>query len=114
MAMCEFVSYQETANEKHLGIVTVKVYGKILLRFKWVQKKDASGCFASTPSLKVVDEEGERYIPSVIIDSRSDEDEVNSCIRKGIAASKAKPVAPKMATQASVFEGEPQQDECPF
>jgi hypothetical protein len=52
------------------------------------------------------------------MDSRSADQSIYEEISNGIKNKKNKPKAdpfpPKMATQASVFEGEPQQDECPF
>ncbi len=86
MSNTEFISYQPTEGQSYSGIVTFRRHGKDILRYKWVAKKDGKGHFASAPSLKIVDEEGERYLPSHLVDSRSDHEEMESILRKGINA----------------------------
>lgn len=80
----EFIKYEATPKEKHLGIATVKLYGKILLRFKIVPTKDGQGYF-STPAYIKTEREGEdKFIASFVIDSRTEEDELNTLIRDEI------------------------------
>jgi hypothetical protein len=51
--MFEFLSYLPTPNDKSLGIVTIKAYGKIILRYKVVAGKEGHGFFLSPSSYKV-------------------------------------------------------------
>jgi hypothetical protein len=87
MNICEFISYVKTPAEKHLGIVTVKLYGKIILRFKIVQTKDGKSTFPNAASYKITDDSGERYIPAFMLDSRSEQEEVEHVIRAGVKKS---------------------------
>lgn len=119
MAVAEFVSYQETKNEKHLGIVTVKLYGKLILRFKWMERKDGKGCFPNAPSYKIVEDGEERYIPAILLDSRSEQEELEHLIRNGVkAVTSVKGIRPVQMEQ-SAFVTQPsyqpkQNDDCPF
>lgn len=87
MNICEFISYVKTPLEKHLGIATVKLYGKIILRFKIVQTKDGKSTFPNAASYKITDDSGERYIPAFMLDSRSEQEEVENIIRVGVKKS---------------------------
>ena len=82
MTQFEFVKYEETPGEKYLGIATVKAYGKIILRYKIVQTKDGQGYFPAAASYKLPAVDGEdTYVSCFLIDSRSDEEELQRLIR---------------------------------
>lgn len=63
----EFVVMHPTPTEKHVAVITIKVFGAILLRYKVVPKKDGSGWFAAPPSIKLDDS----YISAFTLDSNS-------------------------------------------
>jgi hypothetical protein len=76
----EFIKYEPTPGEKHLGLATVKAFGKILLRFKVIPAKNG-GFFSAPLSCKLPDG---TYTPSFILDSRCDEEELFTIIRKNV------------------------------
>jgi hypothetical protein len=80
----EFLDYLPTPGEKHLGIARVKCWGKIVLRYKIVPKKDGGGVFPGCASYKVVDGGEETYVPAFVLDSNSDREDVEALIRKGV------------------------------
>lgn len=82
--MFEFIEYVSTPNEKHFGIVKVKAYNKIVLRYKIMPKKDGSGVFPVCASYKVSDSEGDKYVSAFVIDSNSDKEEIESLIRQNV------------------------------
>ncbi len=122
MSICEFIDYLPTPGEKYLGIITVKLYGKIQVLYKWSERKDGKGCFANPASFKI----GDDYEPSILVDSRIEEKEIMDVIRCGVLTkinSNIKPVqgcnGTKVQMQQSTFVDqssyEPKQsDECPF
>ena len=102
MSEFEFVSFEETPLEKHLGIVSVKAYGKILLRYKAIPTKEGNGYFFS-PFRSLVEKDGEKiYTPAFIIDSQIDAEEVNALLRAGIKKS----LLSNKVINTSVFRGE--------
>lgn len=85
MSQFEFIKYEATPSEKHMGIATVKAFGKIVLRYKIVPNKDGSGFFPASASYKMPSNGGEdAYISSFLLDSRSDEEEMNALIRANV------------------------------
>ena len=77
----QFLKYQPTPNEKHLGIATVKAYGKIILRYKIIPTKDGSSFFPCAASYKMPDDS---YISAFILDSNSENEELTSLIKTHI------------------------------
>jgi len=86
MSQFEFMKYEPTPSEKHMGIATVKAFeGKITLRYKIVPNKDGSGFFPASASYKMPQVSGEDvYIGAFLLDSRSDEEEMNALIRANV------------------------------
>lgn len=84
MSNIEFLNYLPTPSEKHLGIATVKMYGKIILRYKIVPMKDGNGFFPTPASYKITDENGERYVPAFMLDSNFEKDELETLIKANI------------------------------
>lgn len=78
----EFIKYEPTPSEKHLGIATVKLYGKIIARFKIVNTKDGSTFFPASPSLKL----GESYVNAITLDSNSEKEELDAIIKSNVKA----------------------------
>lgn len=115
----EFISYEPTSGQSYEGIITFMRHGKDLLRYKWVAKKDGKGHFASPPSMKLVDEEGERYVGSHLVDSRSDDEEMQAILRKGVNAylqvKGVRPIQMEQSTFTNQSSYQPKQnDDCPF
>lgn len=115
MAACEFKSYQPTPGEKYLGIVTVKRHNDII-RFKWVAKKDGKGCFASSCSIKIVEDGQDVYLPAFLLDSLTEREEMDTIIRRGVNAAIAEQTGrPQIQMSASALQPEPSNlDDCPF
>ena len=80
----EFISFIETPNEKHLGIATIKLYGKIFIKYKIVPNKDGSGFFPSAPSYKITKDGNDIYTPAFLVDSRGEEEEIKEIIHSAV------------------------------
>lgn len=78
--MIEFLKYQSTPNEKHIGLVCIRYLGKILLWFKIVPTKDGK-FFVASHSFKVNQDGEEHYINCFTIDSYSEKEAIDSFIR---------------------------------
>ncbi len=76
----EFKSYTPTPTEKHLGIAEIKAYGKFMLRYKIIQKKDGQGIFPAPATYKLTEMGQERYVPAFTLDSNSDKEECEGII----------------------------------
>lgn len=87
-----FMDYLPTPLEKHLGIVKIKAWGKIVLRYKIVQKKDGHGFFPVAASYKLPGDQGEEtYVSAFVLDSNSDKEEVETLIRSKLKVILSKP-----------------------
>jgi len=83
----QFISYTPTPTDQYmLGIAKIKLYGKIELRYKHVKTKDGSGSFFTSATYSMVDPntQEKKYVPCFLIDSRSDEEEIQDIIRDGM------------------------------
>ena len=58
MSNFEFLDYMPTPNEKHLGIATVMLFGRVFHKYKILPAKDGKGFFPVPASYKV----GDNYI----------------------------------------------------
>ncbi len=78
----EFISYQETPNDKYgmLAIITIRVYGKVILRYKKVTSKNGGEFFAS-PSFTVENGQEKKYINTHMLDSRAEDELLLEFIR---------------------------------
>jgi hypothetical protein len=83
----EFIRY-DAANvgEKFVGIATVKIYGKFIVRVKEIFTKTGTHTFLAAPSVKI----GEKFEQAFEIDSKSEQEEFNTYVRSGIAEFKRK------------------------
>lgn len=105
----EFIKYEPTPSEKHLGVATVKLYGKLIAKFKIVPTKDGQNFFPAAPSLKI----GEQYHNCLMLDSNSEKEELDNLIKHHVKAilNGAKPAPQYQPTE------NPQMsflDSCPF
>ena len=98
----EFLSYTPTPTEKYQGIATIKIYGRIVVRYKIVPTKDGSATFPAAPSLKIED----KYYPSFELDSNSESRELQDFIKDSMK---------KANTQQPMYQPSlPNLDSCPF
>jgi hypothetical protein len=79
-----FIKYEATPGEKHLGIATVKVYDKVILRYKIVPTKEGSSYFAAPPSYKITENGQERFISGFTVDSVSDNEDLSTFIKQNV------------------------------
>lgn len=79
----EFISYQETPNDKYgmLGIVTVCVYGKVILKYKKMLSKQGGDFFAS-PSYTIETNGEKKYVNSHMLNSRIEDELLLEFIRE--------------------------------
>lgn len=83
----EFINYLETPDEKYfMGIACVRLYGKIVLKYKIVERKDGSSFFIAPPSyrLPLPNSEDFKYIDAFMIDSRMEHEELQDFIRSHV------------------------------
>lgn len=82
----EFISYIPTPAEKHIGIATVKIIGNptIVLRYKIARNKDNTNFYSAAPACKVVQNGDDRYLPAHMLDSRSENDDLEAFIRMNV------------------------------
>lgn len=77
----KFLKYEKAnADDKYLGIATISLYDKIVLKYKIVMKKDGTAFFPAAPSLKQPGTTDE-YVSAFIIDSNSEKEEIEGFIR---------------------------------
>jgi hypothetical protein len=105
----EFVKYESTPNERFLGLATIRLMGKIVIRLKVVTTK-TGGFFITPASFKMTCGEGQ-YIPSFFLDSRTDDELLQDFVRKNV-----KPFLPDRFKDAPAIQQskEPASEECPF
>lgn len=84
MSHYQFISYKPTPLDQYmLGVATVRLYGKVVLRFKHVKTKDGKGDFFTSPSYSI-DEGGEKkYLQAFLLDSRAEDEELMDFVREG-------------------------------
>ena len=97
MSNLEFLSFISTPGEKYIGIATVKLYGKIILRYKIVPTKEGSTYFPAPASYKA----GEEYVHAFMLDSHSENEELKKLIMHNV----------KLALQAKQPTVKPQSQE---
>lgn len=98
----EFLSYIPTPGEKHLGIATVRIYGKIICRYKIVPTKDGSSYFPAAPSVKIGDGE-QPYKSAFELDSRSEHEELTDIVKKGVKQAMQPQTAQPQYVQSDLF-----------
>ncbi len=103
----EFLKYELTPGEKHLGIATVKLYGKMIAKYKIVPTKDGSAFFPAAPSIKI----GDKYESCIMLDSNSDKQELDTLIKANVAGNRSEP---QVAPPIPKYEQTTFLDGCPF
>lgn len=81
----KFKSYTATPGEKHLGVVSIVAYDKIVLRYKIVPNKEGGGYFACPASYKLAATgPKDDYVSAFTLDSNSDKEDLDLLIRQWI------------------------------
>lgn len=106
MSQIEFLKYEPVQGEKHFGIATVRLYGKVVLRYKIVPNRDGTGYFPCAASYKMpaTADEAERFVPSFVIDSNYDKDEIETLIKARVKPYLTQGTAEYESTQPDGFK----------
>ncbi len=72
----EFLKFDKTPQEKHLGVATIRVDKRFIFRFKIMQNPKFEGYFLNAPALKV----DEKYWPAFAFDSSFESDQVKEFV----------------------------------
>lgn len=106
MTPFEFLKYVPTPGEKHLGICTVRLYGKVILRYKIIATKDGTSFFPAAASYKLPSTDGQdHYTPAFMLDSQCDKEELDELIKANVRdAMNAQPVAQKSYTPKTQYQ----------
>lgn len=82
----EFLSYIPTPGEKHLGVVTIRCWGKIVLRYKINAGVNPGSWFGTISSIKQgIGENGkDNYEKSFVIDSSYEAEQIKKFIEKHV------------------------------
>jgi hypothetical protein len=88
MTFFQFISYEPThENPKQMGVATVKLYGKIKLRYKIVTTKDGQGWFPIPASYQLgkTDDGKDKYVSAFMLNDRDEEETLIAAIRANVA-----------------------------
>ena len=81
----QFLKYEAVTGEKHFGIATVKLYGRIILRYKIVPNKDGTGWFPCPASYKTGTVNGQdKYVSAFTLDSNSENEALQDLIKDSV------------------------------
>ena len=84
MGNIEFINFIATPNEKHLGIATIRIDRRFMVRYKIAQAKNGNGFFPSAASFKITDDQGERYVSAFMVDSNFEKEEIEEIIKTNV------------------------------
>lgn len=76
----EFIKYIPTPTENYIGIAEVFICGKFTQLFKIIPRKDGSGFFPASTSIKTKENGNDVYLHSFEIDSNKEKEALNSFI----------------------------------
>ncbi len=104
----EFISYTPSPNDPYmLGIITIRLYGKLELRYKNISKKDGSGTFFAPASYSLNVDGNREYISAFKIN-----DEDNAIVVQLIRNQLNKPQKEYVQTEISMPTS--RNDDLPF
>lgn len=106
----EFIKYQPTPEEKHLGIATVKLYGKLIARFKIIPTKDGTSFFPASGSLKI----GDKYESCLTLDSNSEKEDLDAMIKAHVRSIQGGSQIAQPPPQQAQYQQQSFLDSCPF
>lgn len=84
MLNLEFIRWEETPEQKFLGIAHLLYDGCFVLKFKIVENKDASGFFVASPSYKREFDGQEKWSQWFYMDSRSKGEYLQDFVRNNV------------------------------
>ena len=81
----QFIDFTPTPHDKYgmLGIATVRLYGKIVQRYKLTLSKNGAEFFCA-PSFSIEENGQKKYLPAFFLDSRFDEEALIKFIRYNV------------------------------
>ncbi len=82
----EFLGYRAVSDDPYLiGVATVRLYGKVTVKFKHAKTKDGRDSFFAAPSISVgVPGEKKEYLKSFQLDSVGDGEMLEGFVRKSV------------------------------
>lgn len=89
----QFISFDITPTEKHIGIATIRLYDNIIFRFKILPTKDGLGFFSTPASHKITKNGKDTYVPAFLIDSRMEDEKIREFIRTNVRSAMGSPKA---------------------
>lgn len=112
----EILKFEETPDQKFLGVATVRLFRAVVLRYKVVEKNDGSGYFITAPSYKREFEDGSnKWTVWHMLDSQVFSEEVQDQIRayvNKLTSSKGANQQSAFSQPSQVMQG--QSDDVPF
>ena len=106
MNQFEFLDYTPTPNDKYgmIGFCTVRLYGKVILKYKKVKQKNGSGEFFASPSYSIDNGNGEdkKYVNTHFLDSRADEEMLMNFMRDKVHEFEMKSAASKSQVKSDI------------
>ncbi len=82
----EFIKYTPTPAENYMGVVEIFICGKFTQLFKIVMRKDGSGFFPASVSIKMKENGSDVYHSSFKIDSEKEKAALHSFIISNVKA----------------------------
>ena len=83
----EFISYKQTPDDIYmLCIAKVRLYGKLVVRYKLVQSKDGKGNFFCVANYTLQEHGEKKYLPCFIMDSNAEKELLEDFIRDNVNA----------------------------
>jgi len=79
------LKFEKTPEAKHIGIVHVRLFNKVILRYKVIENKDGSGYFVAPPSYKRDDGDNQKWVTWFMLDSQVFSEEVEDVIRENLS-----------------------------
>lgn len=85
MSNYKFLNFIPQKNDpKCFGVAEILAFDKIVLRYKIIPRKDNSGYFPATSSIKVVEFGQEKYINAFTIDSNYENQQIVDLVMKNV------------------------------
>lgn len=83
MKDAEFISYTPTPNDSYtLGIATVRLSGKYIVRYKHLKTKDGTSTFFASASVALETDGQKKFFPAFQLDSNADQTLLQNFLRE--------------------------------
>jgi hypothetical protein len=103
----EFLKFDKTPQEKHLGVASIRADRRFIFRFKIMSNPKGEGYFLNAPALKI----DEKYWPAFAFDSSYESDQVKEFVLTHVKSALG---APKTQVFADPFSKPISQQEFNF